>query len=94
MATHGRVQDRTTPFFDILQSLIVNQYEEWSYLLLNRFLVRALSTLSNQTSEQTCIQSLDNVHCLKIAYLLGLEVCRYACLASLKAGVRSITGGL
>ena len=49
MATHGLAPDRTTPFFDFLQSLTVNQYEEWSYLLLNRFLVRTLLTLSNQT---------------------------------------------
>ena len=94
MATHGLAQDRITPFFVILQSLKVNQYEEWSYLLLNRFFARTLSTLSNQTLEQTCIQSLDNVHRLVNSYLLGLEVCRYACFASLKAGVRSITGGL
>ena len=69
MAPHDLVQDQITPFFSSLQSLTVNQYEEWSYLLLNRFLVRTLLTLSNQTSEQTCIQGLDDVDCLMIAYL-------------------------
>ena len=49
MAPHGQAQDQTTPFFSFLQSLTVNQYDEWSYLLLNRFLVRTLLTLSNQT---------------------------------------------
>ena len=63
MALHGQVQVQITPFFSVLQSLTVNQYEEWSYLLLNRFLVRALLTLSNQTLEQTLIQSLNGVKC-------------------------------